>query len=322
MKPTTTNPLAARRLAPLLALALGACASASASSGVGPAPPAGFRSETTRANGIDIHYVIGGQGEPLVLLHGWPQTWYEYHRIMPRLAEQYTVIVPDLRGAGDSEAPAAGYDKETMAEDLRGLLDHLQKDAVHLVGHDIGVMVAYPFAAKYPGRVKSLTLAEAPIPGVEPGWTAATSLRFLWHFGFHAEPGTPELLTAGRERAYLQSFYKKFSVVPGAFPEEEVDVYARAYARPGRMTAGFAWYRALDTDAARNAELQKTRLPMPLLMVSGGAFGTTEAMLIGQGQVIATDVRAAVIAGSGHWILEEQPDLFLGALRAFLDTVR
>jgi pimeloyl-ACP methyl ester carboxylesterase len=296
-----------------------ACAAASANTPGGTAPlPAGFRSETTRTNGIDLHYVIGGQGEPLVLLHGWPQTWYEYHRVMPRLAEQYTVIVPDLRGAGGSDAPATGYDKETMAEDLRGLLDHLKLDAVNLVGHDIGVMVAYPLAAKYPARVKRLVLAEAPIPGVEPGWTAASSLRFLWHFGFHNERGLPELLTAGRERDYLLSFYKKFSAVPNAFPDEEVDVYARAYARPGRMTAGFEWYRAFDTDAARNAELQKTKLPMPLLMMAGGAFGNTEEALVAQGQVIATQVRGSVIAGSGHWILEEQPDLFVTALLAFL----
>src|SRR5205814_8796376 len=136
-------------------------------------------------------------GEPLVLLHGWPQTWYEYHRVMPALAEQYTVIVPDLRGAGDSDAPAGGYDKKTMAEDVRGLLESLGVGPVNLVGHDIGVMVAYPLAASYPARVKRLVLAEAPIPGVEPGWTAASSLRFLWHFGFHNERNTPELLTAG-----------------------------------------------------------------------------------------------------------------------------
>ncbi len=315
------RPLPFAALPILLALA-GACANASASARVGPTPPAGFRSEMTRVNGIDLHYVIGGKGEPLVLLHGWPQTWYEFHRVMPGLAEQYTVIVPDLRGAGDSEAPAAGYDKETMAEDVRGLLDHLKLDAVHLVGHDIGAMVAYPLAAKYPARIKTVTLAEAPIPGVEPSWTAATSLPFLWHFGFHNEAEIPELLTAGRERPYLQSFYKKFSVVPGAFPDDEVDVYARAYARPGRMTAGFAWYRAFATDVTRNTDLQKTKLSMPLLMMSGGAFGTTEEALVSQGQVIATNVRGAVIAGSGHWVLEEQPELFLTALRAFLDGSR
>jgi pimeloyl-ACP methyl ester carboxylesterase len=312
--PTLTVALAALTgLVPL------ACASASAGASAGtPAPPAGFRSETAHTNGINVHYVIGGQGEPLVLLHGWPQTWYEYHRVMPALAEQYTVIVPDLRGAGDSDAPAGGYDKETMAEDVRGLLESLGVGPVNLVGHDIGVMVAYPLAASYPARVKRLVLAEAPIPGVEPGWTAASSLRFLWHFGFHNERNTPELLTAGRERAYLLSFYKKFAIVPDAFPDDEVDVYARAYARPGRMTAGFEWYRAFDADAARNAELQKTKLPMPLLMMGGGGFGASEAALMAQGQVIATEVRGAVIAGSGHWILEEQPERFVTALRAFL----
>jgi pimeloyl-ACP methyl ester carboxylesterase len=312
-------------LAVVAALAPLACSPASAdnpagTASVAPPLPAGFRSENTRTNGINLHYVIGGQGEPLLLLHGWPQTWYEYHRVMPRLAERFTVIVPDLRGAGDSDAPAGGYDKETMAEDLRGLLDHLKLEAVNVVGHDIGVMVAYPLAAKYPARVKRLVLAEAPIPGVEPGWTLASSLRFLWHFGFHNERETPELLTAGRERAYLLSFYKKFSAVADAFPDAEVDVYARAYARPGRMTAGFEWYRAFDADAARNADLQKTKLPMPLLMMAGGAFGNTEADLIAQGQVIATQVSAAVIAGSGHWILEEKPDLFLTALLSFLGT--
>jgi pimeloyl-ACP methyl ester carboxylesterase len=317
------NTIAPRRLLiALVAVAAAACSAPSVRSPAGPSLPTGFRSEIIRVNGINLHYVIGGQGEPMVLLHGWPQTWYEYHRVMPRLAERYTVIVPDLRGAGDSDAPAAGYDKETMAEDVHGLLDHLKLASVHLVGHDIGVMVAYPLAAKYPAQVKTLTLADAPIPGVEPSWTAASGQRFLWHFGFHNEPGTPEVLTAGRERAYLQSFYKKFSVVAGAFSEEEIDVYAQAYARPGRMTAGFNWYRAFDVDAARNVELQKTKLAMPVLMMGGGAFGATEADLVAQGQVIAGSVRGAVIAGSGHWILEEQPDLFVTALRAFLDDAR
>jgi pimeloyl-ACP methyl ester carboxylesterase len=323
--PQTRPGTVALALAALIGLAPLACSSATAGSTAGtasvaPPLPAGFRSETARTNGINLHYVIGGQGEPLLLLHGWPQTWYEYHRVMPRLAERFTVIVPDLRGAGESDAPASGYDKETMAEDLRGLLDHLGLDTVNLVGHDIGVMVAYPLAAKYPARIRRLVLAEAPIPGVEPGWTLAGSLRFLWHFGFHNERETPELLTAGRERAYLLSFYKKFAAVQDAFPDAEVDVYARAYARPGRMTAGFEWYRAFDADAARNAELQKTKLPMPLLMMAGGAFGNTEADLVAQGEVIATQVRAAVIAGSGHWILEEKPDLFVTALLSFLGT--
>jgi pimeloyl-ACP methyl ester carboxylesterase len=307
--------------AALAALSGLACSSADASTPEASPPlPSGFRSETFASNGVDIHYVIGGQGEPLLLVHGWPQTWYEYHRVMPRLAERYTVIVPDLRGAGESSAPAGGYDKESMADDLRGLLDKLGLGAVNLVGHDIGAMVAYPLAAKYPARVKRLVLAEAPIPGVEPGWTAATNLGFLWHFGFHKERELPEALTAGRERTYLLSFFKRFSIAANAFPDEEVDVYAKAYARPGRMTAGFEWYRALDGDAARNAELQKSKLPMPLLMVGGGGFGNQESALVAQGQVIATQVRGAVIAGSGHWILEEQPDLFLAALLDFLAT--
>jgi pimeloyl-ACP methyl ester carboxylesterase len=309
--------VAAALLTVSLAATVGACGGRANATTPAPVPP-GFRSETAEVNGIRVHYVIGGQGEPMVLLHGWPQTWFEWHRVMPSLAEKYTVVVPDLRGAGDSDAPAGGYDKKTLAEDLRALLDKVGAGPAHLVGHDLGVMVAYAFAARYPERVKTVVLADAPIPGIEPGWSQASC--FLWHFGFHNAKGISERLVEGRERDYLTWFYETFSVKKNAFTEEEVNEFVRAYARPGRMTAGFEWYRAFDADAAHNRELQRNKLAMPILVMGSELSGASPAAL-GEAAVPGV-VKAVTIAGSGHWMLEEQPELFLKELRAFLEGVQ
>jgi pimeloyl-ACP methyl ester carboxylesterase len=158
-----------------------------------PPAPAGFRHANARVNGINLHYVTGGQGEPVVLLHGFPQTWYEWHRIMPQLGERYTVIAPDLRGGGlsDKPVPASGYDKKLLAEDIHQLVQQLGHSRVRLVGHDIGLMVAYAYASLYPGEVDQLVVLDAPLPGIEPIWSFINQDPRSEHFRAYQQPGKP-----------------------------------------------------------------------------------------------------------------------------------
>ena len=284
-----------------------------------PVPlPAGFTEVTVAVNGVQIHYVTGGTGEPLVLLHGFPQTWYEWHRIMPQLAERYTVIAPDLRGVGGSSKPGpeAGYDTGTMAEDLHELVRHLGLERIRLVGHDIGLMVAYAYAATHPKEVHKLVLLDAPIPGIEPIWSRVNAQ--LWHFGFHQVPQLPELLLAGKEREYLTFFFTNFSGDHKTlkFTDAEVDEFVRAYAAPGAMGAGLESYRAFKTSAAQNQAHFRTKLPMPVLALGGAqGFGPQMVPMV---QLVADNVQGGSIPDSGHWVAEENPDYLLAQLLAFL----
>jgi pimeloyl-ACP methyl ester carboxylesterase len=303
--------LAALPLAPRAAAQAAAPASPVAAADPAAIDPR-FAHHTTTANGVRLHYVRGGQGEPLVLLHGYTQTWYEWRKVLPALADRFDVIAPDLRGAGDSDRPAGGYDKRTMAEDIRALLDGLGIDRIRLVGHDIGLMVAYAFAAAYPDRVGQLVLLDAPLPGVGP-WDALAPQ--VWHFAFHAVSDLPEALTAGREREYLSWFWRAYAYDPSAIGPADADEYVRAYAAPGGMRAGFDWFRAFPQDAADNLESARTPLPMPVLAL-GGAAGTGEVSLQ-SARAVATDVSGGVIDHCGHWIAEERPDELVARLLAF-----
>lgn len=284
-----------------------------------PAPlPAGFTEATVEVNGVQIHYVMGGTGEPLVLLHGFPQTWYEWHGLMPRLAAHYTVVAPDLRGVGGSSkpAPAAGYDTGTMAEDLHELVRHLGFKSIRLVGHDLGMMVAYAYAATHPKEVSKLVLLEAPIPGLEPTWSQVNAQ--LWHFGFHQVPQLPELLLAGKEREYLTFFYTNFSGDHKTlkFTAAEVNEFVRSYAAPGAMGPSLESYRAFKTSAAQNQAHQRTKLTMPVLALGGEkGFGPQIVPMV---QQVADNVQGGSIPGSGHWVAEENPDYLLAQLLAFL----
>jgi pimeloyl-ACP methyl ester carboxylesterase len=182
------------------------------SAGPQPPAPAGFRHANARVNGINLHYVVGGQGEPVVLLHGFPQTWYEWHRIMPQLGERYTVIAPDLRGGGlsDKPVPANGYDKKLLAEDIHQLVQQLGHSKVRLVGHDIGLMVAYAYASLYPGEVEQLVVLDAPLPGIEPIWSFINQDPRSEHFRAYQQPGY-EQTYVGQERQKLTEFYQRFS---------------------------------------------------------------------------------------------------------------
>jgi pimeloyl-ACP methyl ester carboxylesterase len=251
----------------------------------------------------------------LVLLHGYGETGDMWASMAADLVSHYRVIVPDLRGLGLSSKPPGGFDKKTQAGDLAGVLAALAVDQINLVAHDIGNMVAFQFAAQHPERVRRLVLIDAPVPGVGP-WDEILKNPLLWHFRF----GGPDMerLVAGRERIYLDRFWNEFSADPANFSEAARVHYAQLYALPGAMHSGFAQFAAFDQDAADNRAWLATgaRLQMPVLAVGGEkSFGTTMAAVM---RAAAADVREGIIPGSGHWIMEENPQATIALVRDFL----
>jgi pimeloyl-ACP methyl ester carboxylesterase len=225
------------------------------------------------------------------------------------------VIAPDLRGFGSSSTPSDGYTKAAMARDIHALVKGLKYDRIRLVGHDIGLMVAYAYAAQYPGEVDRLVLMEAFLPGVGD-WNSVFLLRDLWHFHFFGK--TPLALVTGRERIYLDHFWNDFAADPNkSVPEKDREFYAKAYARPGHMAAGMEVFRAFPTDAEDFAGFAKTRLTMPLLVLSGEKAGGP--FLIEQGKMVATNVEGVLVKDRGHWLMEEAPDQVIPKLVEFLN---
>jgi len=278
--------------------------------------PPEFRTSEVATNGTIIHVRSGGNGHPVVLLHGYGETGDMWAPMAADLARDHTVVVPDLRGMGLSAKPAGGFDKKNQAVDLAGVLDHLKIDRVDLVTHDIGNMVGYAFAAQYPLRVMRFVLIDAPLPGVGP-WEEILKNPLLWHFRF----GGPDMerLVAGRERIYLDRFWNEFSATPSRFTETAREHYAKLYAMPGAMHSGFMQFAAFDQDAVDNkAFVAKGKLAMPVLAIGGEkSFGKTMADIM---RFAASDVREAVIPDSGHWIMEENPAATIAMVRSFLDA--
>jgi pimeloyl-ACP methyl ester carboxylesterase len=271
-----------------------------------------FSHHTASVNGIQLHYVMGGKGNPVVLLHGWPETWYEWRHVMPALAKNYTVIAPDLRGLGDSSKPDSGYDGNTTAEDIYQLLSKLEFNNIYLVAHDVGVQTAYSYAAAHPGNVSKLVILEAPVIGFFP--TGAEDR--LWWFSFHQTPDIPEMLTAGKEREYLSWFYR-LAYNPSAITQEDINEYVSHYSAPGGMRAGFEYYRAFPISEEQNKELAKVKLPMPVLTL-GGEYSFGSAVFDSM-KLLATDVRGVIVPLSGHWIPDEQPDFLIKELAKFFN---
>jgi pimeloyl-ACP methyl ester carboxylesterase len=280
--------------------------------------PIGFRTQDIPANGAIIHVRIGGQGPAAILLHGYGETGDMWVPLAAELARDHTVVVPDLRGMGLSSRPEGGYDKKTQGHDVAGVLDALKIERADLIAHDIGNMVGYAFTAQYRSRVTRFVLMDAPLPGVGP-WEEILKSPLLWHFRF----GGPDMerLVAGRERIYLDRFWNEFSADPTAFSEISREHYAKLYAQPGAMHAGFAQFAAFDQDAIDNKIfVTRGKLTMPVLAVGGEkSFGTTMAVVM---HAAATDVQEVVIPNSGHWLMEEQPVATVAAIRAFLDKQR
>ena len=266
---------------------------------------------------VRLHYVTAGSGFPVVLLHGWPQSWYEWRGIIPGLAERYRVIAPDLRGLGDSSRPAEGYDKKTVAGDIWRLVhDVLGISAFYLVGHDWGGPTAYAVAAAHPEAVRRLAVLDVTIPGDGSANISQGGRR--WHHAFHQTMDLPEALVAGREDIYFGWFYRNYGARPDALSEADIAEYLRVYRQPGALRAGFSYYRAIPTDMADNAATAAGfKLPMPVLALGGDRSWGRGMEVVESLRRMALDVRGGVVENCGHWMPEEQPSEVLRQLLGF-----
>ena len=266
-------------------------------------------------NGVRLHYLVAGKGHPVILLHGYAENSHMWRPLMPQLAKTHTVIAPDLRGFGQSSKPMTGYDKKTMAQDIHALVQSLGYQHAVVVGHDIGLMVAYAYAAQYPNEVDRIVLMDAFLPGVGD-WKTVWLLRDLWHFHFYGE--TPLKLVAGRERIYFEHFWNDFAADRNqSVPEVDRRFYARSYAQPGAMRAGFEVFRSFEQDAKDFAQFAKTKLTMPMLVLTGEK--ASGEFLIEQARLVDTNVDGVVIKGKGHWLMEEAPDQVIPQLLSFVN---
>jgi pimeloyl-ACP methyl ester carboxylesterase len=271
-------------------------------------------SRTAQINGVKLHYLTAGHGTALILLHGYAETSLMWKPIIPLLANRFTVIAPDLPGIGDSDIPTDGLDMKSAAIRIHDLAKSLGVQNAEVVGHDIGLMVAYAYAAQFPAEVTKLVLMDAFLPGVE-GWEAVYNNPNLWHFRFHGP--TPEALVQGRERTYFEYFWNDFAADRNhSIPEADRKAYAAAYGRPGRMHAGWAYFVSFQQAAKDFAQLSQNKLTMPLLTI-GGEKSLGEA-LGQQAKAVATDATVVVLKDTGHWVLEERPKETTEALQEFL----
>src|ERR1700737_4873857 len=269
---------------------------------------------TANVDGVRLHYLTAGKGPALILLHGYAETSRMWKPIIPRLAERFKVIAPDLPGIGDSAIPADGLDMKTSAIRIHALARKLGIEKARVVGHDIGLMVAYAYAAQFPAETEKLVVMDAFLPGVD-GWEAVYNNPNLWHFRFHGP--TPELLVQGRERTYFDYFWNDFAAdKTHSIPEPDRKAYAAAYARPGRMHAGWAYFVSFLQAAKDFAQLSQTKLNMPVLTI-GGDKSLGEA-LGQQSKLVATDATVIVLKDTGHWVLEERPKETTEALQKVL----
>jgi pimeloyl-ACP methyl ester carboxylesterase len=290
-----------------------------------PNLPAGFTDTFTSryidAGDVRLHAVIGGEGPPLLLVHGWPETWYAWRLVMPALARDFEVIAVDQRGIGLSDRPAGGYDTGTQARDLVALMDALGHGRFAVVGHDTGFTIGYALAADHPDRVERVALAEIPgSPGAAPSppvFVPGPINDRLWHLPFNRLDKINEQLVEGREDIF---FGWEFDAAAKKLPDDVVDYYVGLLSNPDALHSTFAWYRALDTTIAQDGERKTRRLAMPVLAIGGAAsFGehVGDAM-----NLVADDVQSVVIPGTGHFVAEESPDEMLAALTAFLAPYR
>lgn len=288
---------------------------ASADDGAGALPPKGGQSLFARVNGVKLHYVRVGAGPNVVLLHGWPQTWFAWRNTMERLCSRFTLIAPDLRGLGLSERTAGGYDKQTIAKDIRALIDEAAGGRAHVVGHDMGGKAAFMLACLHPEHVEKLVLVDCLVPGTEN----MDALREgAWHYGFHMAPEFPEMLTRGRERDYIAAQIRAWSHKKDAIPENAIAEFAKHYAADGGMTAGFNYYRALKDDAAAVRSFEGQRLNMPVLAIAG-RHGVGERLADAL-RPRTTNLRSVIVEDSGHFVADEAPEYFCEQIGGFLSA--
>jgi pimeloyl-ACP methyl ester carboxylesterase len=270
-------------------------------------------SKYATVNGVEIHYLVAGEGSPVILLHGFAQTSHMWLPLIPELAKTHLVIAPDLRGFGFSGKPECCYDKKSMAQDIHALAQALNLGTVGIAGHDIGLMVAYAYAAQYPDEVGRIALMDAFLPGIGD-WNSVFLLRDLWHFHFFGP--TPLALVTGRERVYLEHFWNDFAADPAhSVSEGDRVFYTAAYSQEGAMKAGMEVFRNFPKDAEDFAEFAKTKLTMPMLVLTGEK--ASGDFLIEQGKMVDDNVEGVVIKGSGHWLMDEAPDQVIPKLVAF-----
>lgn len=278
-----------------------------------------FESRMVQAGEVSLHAVVGGEGPPVLLIGGWPQTWYAWREVMPSIAESFTVVAVDPRGTGLSNKPEEGYDSRTMANDFVALMRELGHENFAVVGHDIGMWTGYAMAHDHPDAVTRLAVIDAIIPGVSqsPPLIGPAGLNaFLWHFGFNRAEGVNEELVRGREDIYYGHQFDSKAASPDAISDEAVAIYVDALRDPDALRASFDYYRAMDTIMANNAERKATMLSQPVLAI-GGERGVGEGVER-EMRTIATDVTGAVIPGSGHFVPEEGPDALVEVLVPFL----
>jgi pimeloyl-ACP methyl ester carboxylesterase len=263
---------------------------------------------------VQLHYLTAGNGPAVLLLHGYAQTSRMWRPIIPLLAQKFTVIAPDLPGIGNSSIPADGIDMKTSARRIHELMRSLKVEKARVVGHDIGLMVAYAYAAQFPAETEKLALMDAFLPGV-PGWEPIYNDPRFWHFRFSGE--YPEALVKGRERTYFEYFWNVFAAdKTKSIPEPDRKAYAEAYARPGRMRAAWTYFASWPDLAKAFAELSQMKLTMPVLSIGGDkSLGNA---LAEQMKLVANDVTVVVIKDAGHWISEENPKETTDALMKFL----
>ena len=286
----------------------------SASAAVRPFPPE-FRTQDNKTDGATIHVRVGGKGPAVVMLHGFGDTGDMWAPLAAALAKDHTIIVPDLRGMGLSSYPDTGYDKKTQAQDIARVMDKLNVQKADLVTHDIGNMVGYALAAQYPDRITRWVIIDAPLPGIGP-WDEILKSPLLWHFNFRGPD--VDRLVKGRERIYLDRFWNELSANPKAIDEATRRHYAKIYARPGAMHAAFNQFAAFSQDASDNKVFaSKGKLNMPILALGAEkSFGAQQAAIMRE---VGTNVEGGIIANSGHWIMEEQPDETVKAISDFLE---
>jgi len=268
---------------------------------------------------IHLHYLRAGEGDPVVLLHGWPQTCGAWRRVIPALADRFTVIAPDLRGFGDSAMPATGYDTDNVADDVHELTRRLGFERVHLVGHDWGAVAAYSYASQWPQAVRTLSIFEMVMPGfgiMEGAMAPQPGGNFLWHMGWQSVPDIPFALLQGREELYLRWFFQHYAYDPEAVSAEDIAVYVRAMTQVGALRAGLEYYKSFFVSAEQNERHKQRPLEIPVAAWAGEAcLGplTKQCMEL----ATAGEVQGGVIERCGHWIGEERPDFVAARLLEF-----
>jgi pimeloyl-ACP methyl ester carboxylesterase len=279
------------------------------------APPAGFTSSKTSKATVNLHYVRdGGPGETVILLHGYPQTWTSWVKMMPLLSADYDVIAVDLRGVGKSDKPKDGYDKKTSAQDIKNLMDELGIKKANIVGHDIGGMIAYAFAAQFPEMAESITIMDVPIPGTDIYKMVSQDPR-AWHFAFHSDPTVPEALVKGREQFYYGNFMQRVDAGMGKIGEAEINEAVKAYTDPATMTTGFNWFRTFPQDVKDNEAFFKTKIATPVLGLNAGKLAPFP-YVVEMMKPFATTVEGQMM-DSGHWIPESVPEETVKLLNDF-----